>query len=182
MKLFKKKIIIYRETSFLSDRPNKYFFFWIFGLKLADIESLFWLKFCKSKSIWFISCCHSNCILRRKKLFWWWFDDYEVQLFIWEMSPTLHSVAGLPFRPLGAEPTAYPPRPDAAERNEAARNLKSHHSVLNFVTWLPVLCSLVHLSINEEICKIREYSSLIDIFRSERKFLKQWDGKGSRIV
>ena len=26
MKLFKKKIIIYRETSFLSDRPNKYFF------------------------------------------------------------------------------------------------------------------------------------------------------------
>lgn len=48
MKLFKKKIIIYRETSFLSDIPNKYFFFWIFGLKLADIESLFWLKFRKS--------------------------------------------------------------------------------------------------------------------------------------
>ena len=47
---------------------------------------------------------------------------------------TLTAVAGLPFRPLGAEPTAYPPRPDAAERNEAARNLKSHHSVLNFVT------------------------------------------------
>ena len=59
MELFKKKIIIYRETIFcLIDQTN--IFLWIFGLKLADIESLFWLKFCKSKSIWFISCCHSN--------------------------------------------------------------------------------------------------------------------------
>ena len=58
-----------------------------------------------------------------------------MQLFIWEMSPTLHyTVSGLPLRPLGAEPAACPPRPDAAERNEAARNLKSHHSILNFVT------------------------------------------------
>ena len=48
MKLFKKKIIIYRETSFCLIYQTNVFFFWIFGLKLADIESLFWLKFRKS--------------------------------------------------------------------------------------------------------------------------------------
>ena len=149
MKLFKKKIIIYRETSFLSDRPNKYFFFWIFGLKLADIESLFWLKFCKSKSIWFISCCHSNCILRRKKLLWWWFDDYEVQLFIWEMSPPLHSLdgvtltlshtlGGLVFLSLHIQ-TLLLLR--CWEKWACEEFEISSFYFLNFVTWLPVLCS-----------------------------------------
>lgn len=178
MKLFKKKIIIYRETSFLSDRPNKYFFFWIFGLKLADIESLFWLKFCKSKSIWFISCCHSNCILRRKKLLWWWFDDYEVQLFIWEMSPTPLSVVSHTLDGLRAPP----PHPDTAEVLREMSLWGIRNLIILFFKFCHLTTSAVQFWCIYQLMKKYaiyvklEYSTLIDIFRSRRKFSKLWDG------
>ena len=183
MKLFKKKIIIYRETSFLSDRPNKYFFsLRIFGLQLADIESLFWLKFYKSKSIWFISCCHSNCILRRKKLLWWWFDDYEVQLFIWEMSPPLHSLDGvtltlshtlgeLVFLSLHIQTLLRCWEKWACEEFEISSFCyKFCHLTTSAVQFWCIYQLMKKYAIYVKL----EYSTLIDIFRSRRKF--SWDG------
>ena len=139
MKLFKKKIIIYRETSFLSDIPNKYFFFEYLDSNWQTLKVYSDWSFVKViYLVYFLLSLQLH--FKKEKIVMmmiWWLRSAVVYLG----NVTYTTLSGVTYTWWTASPPSASRYCWGAERNEPVRNSKSHHSVLNFVTWLPVLCS-----------------------------------------